>query len=351
MQRKEKDMRLAAQAKMGYYPTPDSVTGLILNHLKRMHEGVIRAFDPCAGQGTAIQMVGSHLKAKTYGIEIDIERGRQAKNILTKCLVTDYKNTKIGRGVFSLLYLNPPYDWTARSSDIERAERYEQTFLRDCIPYLCQGGILIYLIPLKRLDGHIAQMLSYRFDRVSVYRFPKEEFKAFKQLVIFGVLKKRPQKDDPLAQYLKNCGQLMSVIPYLPENPSRIYKVPASPTKANFVFRSKHIDPCELAEEIHQYGLFAQFKEMTTPLRMTEKIRPIMPLRHGHLAQILACGLINGIVWDNDKRNPLLVKGVTKKEVKHTVEIQGNIEKHIETAQIKVLIHAFNRHGEMLTIQ
>ena len=351
MQRKEKDMRLAAQAKMGYYPTPDSVTGLILNHLKRMHAGVIRAFDPCAGQGTAIHMVGSHLKAKTYGIEIDIERGRQAKDILTKCLVTDYKNTKISRGAFSLLYLNPPYDWTTKNGEIEKSERYERTFLRDCIPYLCQGGILVYLIPLKRLDGHIARMLSYRFDRVSVYRFPKEEYKAFKQVVIFGVLKKRPAKDNSLAQYLKNCGQLMSVIPYLPENPSRIYKVPASPTKANFIFRSKDIDPCELAEEVHQFGLFPQFKEMTTPLRMSEKIRPIMPLRHGHLAQILACGLINGIVWDKDKKSPLLVKGITKKEVKHTVEIKGDIEKHIETDMIKILIHAFNRQGEMLTIK
>ena len=56
-------------------------------------------------------------------------------------------------------------------------------------------------------------------------------------------------------------------------------------------------------------------------------------------------------VWDKDKKNPLLVKGVTKKEVKHSVEIQGDIEKHIETDQIKIVIHAFNRSGEMLTIQ
>jgi len=84
---------------------------------------------------------------------------------------------------------------------------------------------------------------------------------------------------------------------------------------------------------------------------MAEKIRPIMPLRHGHLAQILACGLMNGIVWDRDRRNPLLVKGVTKKEVRHSVEIQGDVEKHIETDQIKIVIHAFNRHGEMLTIE
>jgi len=78
---------------------------------------------------------------------------------------------------------------------------------------------------------------------------------------------------------------------------------------------SKTIDPEELAEEIREYGLFEQFSEMTTPLRMTEKIRPIMRLRYGHLAQIIACGFMNGVVWDRDKRKPLLVKGATKKRL------------------------------------
>jgi len=265
--------------------------------------------------------------------------------------VTDYQNTRISHGSFSLLWLNPPYDWTAKDEEIERSERYERTFLRDCIPYLCPLGILVYLIPQRRLDRHIARMLSYRFEQLRVFRFPEEEYKAFKQLVIFGVLKKKPDKDDKTTEYLKQCGALKTVVPYLPDDPPHIYEVPVSPAKATFVFRSKDIDPDELADEIQQHGLFFQLKEMTTPLRMAEKIRPIMPLRHGHLAQILACGLMNGIVWDTDRKNPLLVKGVTKKEVKHSVEVHGDVEKHIETDQIKIVIHAFNRKGEMLNIQ
>ena len=344
-------MRLAAQAKMGYYPTPDEVTPIIARYINRQRNGLIRALDPCAGEGTAVKLVGDHLQAETYGIEIDIERGKIAKETLTKCLVTDYQNTRISHGSFSLLWLNPPYDWATRDNEIEKSERYERTFLRDCIPYLSPGGILVYLIPQRRLDGHIARMLSYRFEQISVFRFPEKEYRAFKQLVIFGVLKKKPDKDDRLSEYLKNCGQLKALVPYLPQRPPRVYEVPTSPAKATFLFRSKDIEPEELAEEIRKHGLFSQFKEMTTPLSMAEKIRPIMPLRHGHLAQILACGLMNGIVWDRDRTNPLLVKGVTKKEVRHSVEIQGDVEKHIETDQIKIVIHAFNRHGEMLTIE
>ena len=344
-------MRLAAQAKMGYYPTPDEVTPIIARYINRQRNGLIRALDPCAGEGTAVKLVGDHLQAETYGIEIDIERGKIAKEILTKCLVTDYQNTRISHGSFSLLWLNPPYDWATRDNEIEKSERYERTFLRDCIPYLSPGGILVYLIPQRRLDGHIARMLSYRFEQISVFRFPEEEYRAFKQLVIFGILKKKPDKDDGLSEYLKNCGQLKALVPYLPQRPPRVYEVPTSPAKATFLFRSKDIEPEELAEEIQKHGLFEQVKEMTTPLSMAEKIRPIMPLRHGHLAQILACGLMNGIVWDRDRTNPLLVKGVTKKEVRHSVETQGDVEKHIETDQIKIVIHALNRHGHMLTIE
>jgi hypothetical protein len=344
-------MRLAAQAKMGYYPTPENVTSIIARYLKRQREGLIRILDPCAGEGTAISVIGEHLKAETYGIELDIERGAKAKEILTKCIVTDYQNTRISHSSFSLLWLNPPYDWEARETELEKSERLERTFLRDCIPYLSSRGILVYLIPQRRLDGHIARMLSYRFSDIAIYRFPEEEYRAFRQLVIFGILKKSPEKDDTVAEYLKKCGEQKAIVPYLPQDPPRIYEVSLSPVKAGFVFRSKDIDPKELSQEILEHGVFPQLKELTTPLRMIEKIKPIMPLRHGHLAQILACGLMNGVVWDKGKRNPILVKGITKKEVKHSVEIEGDLERHIDRDQIRILIRAFNRRGELLTIE
>jgi tRNA1(Val) A37 N6-methylase TrmN6 len=344
-------MRLAAQAKMGYYPTPDNVTSIIARYLKRLREGLIRILDPCAGEGAAINAIGDHLKAETYGVELDLERGARAKEILTKCIITDYQNTKIRHGSFSLLWLNPPYDWGARNNDLEKSERYERTFLRDCIPYISSRGILVYLIPQRRLDGHIARMLSYRFSDITVYRFPEEEHRAFRQLVILGILKKTPDQDETVAEFLKNCGEQKAIVPYLPQNPLRSYDVPLSPIRPGFVFRSKDIDPEKLSQEIMEHGVFPQLKELTTPLRMVEKIKPIMPLRHGHLAQILACGLMNDVVWDKAKRNPLLVKGITKKEVKHSVEIEGDFERHIDRDQIRILIRAFNRRGELLTIE
>jgi len=344
-------MRLTAQSKMGFYPTPDRVISIIARYLKRERDGLIRVLDPCAGEGEAIALIGNHLEADTYGVEIDTERGEKAKRILRKCLIADYQNTVISNRAFSLLWLNPPYDWASRDDEVGKAERYERTFLRDCMKYICPGGVLVYLIPQRRLDGHIARMLSYRFGQISVFRFPEAEYRAFKQLAIFGVLK-NPEKNEEAAKYLKDCGANKAVVPYLPEKPTHIYQVPLSPGKANFTFRSKDIDPDELAAEIQQHGLFPHFKEMVIPLQMAEKIQPIMPLRHGHLAQILACGLMNGIVWDKHNRNPLLIKGVTKKEVRHSIEmVDEGVERHTETDRIKIIIKAFDRNGEMITIQ
>ena len=36
-------MRLAAQAKMGYYPTPEQVTPIIARYLKRQRDGLSRS--------------------------------------------------------------------------------------------------------------------------------------------------------------------------------------------------------------------------------------------------------------------------------------------------------------------
>ena len=191
--------RLASIAKMGYYPTPEELTPCIARHLASKEAGIIRIFDPCAGEGTALKALGDHLNAETYGIEIDKQRGAKAQAVLTKCLITDYKATSIAQGFASLLYLNPPYDWSARQ-EIEQSERYERTFLRETIKYLTPQGILVYLIPKMRLDTFIARMLSYRFENIRVYAFPETLYRQFKQIILFAVRKKTAMQDDGICR-------------------------------------------------------------------------------------------------------------------------------------------------------
>ena len=342
-------MRLAAQAKMGYYPTPQLVVSLISGILIRNNPGNIKILDPCAGEGIAIKELSEFLQCESYGIELDTYRGKIAKENLTQCLITDYESTRISHQAFSVLYLNPPYDWIIRNDEVSASERYERTFLRNTIRYLMSGGILVYLIPQSRLDKHISKILGYRFSDIRVFRFPDEEYKSFKQIVIFGVLKKDAESDHEIISYLINIGQGQAIIPSI-ENADCEYRVPTSPKVKNFLFRTLWIDPEELEIEIRRHGLKEKIKTQVSPVSLSERIKPIMPLRHGHLAQLLACGMMNGIVFDKDDRNPLLVKGITRKVVETRTEHENGKEKIIEQDKIVITINAINQRGELITI-
>ena len=342
-------MRLAAQAKMGYYPTPQSVISLIADILIRNGKSNIKLLDPCAGEGTALKQIGEILDAETYGIELDTERGRIAKENLTQCLITDYMATRISNHAFSMLYLNPPYDWAVKNNEVSASERYERTFLRNTLRYLIPNGVLVYLIPQARIDKTIARILAYRFKGVKVFRFPEDEYKAFKQIVLFGVLKKHAKHNEDLAHYLTETGRLKAILPFLDRADCK-YNAPPSPAIKNFLFRTTRIDPGELEIEVRKYGLNGKISRLVKPLTLSERIKPIMPLRQGHLAQLLACGMMNGVVFDKNGRNPLVIKGITRKEVETRTEHEDGKEKIIETDKIVITINAINEYGEFITI-
>ena len=342
-------MRLAAQAKCGFYPTPPSVVSLISGILIRNGPEKIRLFDPCAGEGHALKHLGETLNGETYGIELDAGRGKAAKENLTHCLITDYEATRISNQAFSLLFLNPPYDWTIRNDDVSASERYERTFLRNTIKYLTPNGVLIYLIPQSRLDKAIAKILAFRFTDVRVFRFPEKEYESFKQLVLFGTLKKRPESDDELAQSLTDIGHRKYIIPFLDKAECK-YLIPQSPSVKNFLFRTTRIDTEELETELKECGLRQKINRIVSPLSLSEKIKPIMPLRQGHLAQLLACGMMNGVVFDKDGRNPLVVKGITRKVVETRTEHEDGKERIIETDKIIITINAIDERGKQITI-
>ena len=184
---------------------------------------------------------------------------------------------------------------------------------------------------------------------MKVFRFPEDEYKAFKQIVLFGVLKKRAEHDDNLARYLTDVGHCKNIVPFLDKTDCE-YTVPLSPVTKNFLFRTTRIDPKELKIEVRQYGLREKINRLVKPLTLSERIKPIMPLRQGHLAQLLACGMMNGVVFNKDGRNPLVVKGITRKKVETRTEHEDGKEKIIETDKIVITINAINENGEFFTI-
>jgi hypothetical protein len=97
------------------------------------------------------------------------------------------------------------------------------------------------------------------------------------------VLKKRPDNDEDLERYLTDVGHCKAIVPFLDKAECKYTVQPSSNIK-NFLFRTTRIDSKELEVEVRQHGLRDKINRLVKPLTLSQRIKPIMPLRQGHLA-------------------------------------------------------------------
>ena len=122
--------RLGPMSDMEYYPTQPGVPAFVasLFNYHRMPE-TVRMIDTSAGEGDALRILedsirfeyeqrrGERLRKKaveTYGVELDLNRAKEARKKLGKVVQTDFSNMLITDGVFNVNFLNPPYDRAPR---------------------------------------------------------------------------------------------------------------------------------------------------------------------------------------------------------------------------------------------
>lgn len=310
--------RLASTAKAGFFPTPERVTEWITRFVVSPTNGG-RLLDPCAGEGIAAQTIATAWHLESYGIEIDAERALEASRRLHRVLHLDYTAVRTSHHAYQALYLNPPYDYAEGEG-----RRTEYQFLRDTTKWLQPGGLIIYIIPQYRVDARMAGFLATAYESISAYRFPDPEYANFRQAVLFGIAKKVPVRDEATALAL--LQQCRGSLPTLPEAPSDQdkYHLPVTTnsnassdsTGPRFYFRGTEINPQEALIEAVEYGAWktAEWQEWMMPRRELAAFRPLMPLKKGHLAMLIAAGLMQNLRLESpDGSESLLVKGRTYK--------------------------------------
>jgi SAM-dependent methyltransferase len=167
-------MRVAATAKAGYYPTPTSIIAFLVSRLEYQPKAAL--LDPCCGTGEALSRLAAIVGGSSTGLEPDAERAALARTRLSSLHHGDALAFD-ARG-FSLLFLNPSYDSDA-------GERLELRFLWHFTPALVTGGLLVFIIPESILD-EVCPHLEHHFNRLGVYRFPGDEYEAFRQVIVVG---------------------------------------------------------------------------------------------------------------------------------------------------------------------
>src|SRR3990172_8327459 len=233
--------RLESVAKAGYYPTPPSVVERAAALIRPAHQTgrqAVRLLDPCCGTGAA-------------------------------------------HGSFSCLWLNPPYDHD------DEAKRLEHAFLTTMSRALCPGGLLVLIVPQRRLAVS-ARYLAGHYTRLACYRFPDAEYASFSQVVLLAV--KRDGAVGEAQWRTRIEAWAAEPLPELPPAGSAepLYDLPALPA-GPVLFASQFFDPEVAAQQARQSGLWASpaLAERLWPAE-ERPVRPLTPLRRGHPGGALA---------------------------------------------------------------
>jgi hypothetical protein len=302
----------------------------------------VRLLDPCAGRGEAVATIARALGAESYGIELNEERALACRERLDHVLATSAFSVRLANGAFSALLLNPPYDYD------EDKRRLEHAFLVTMTRALCPGGVLVFLVPQRRLPVS-ARYLASHYTRFVLYRFPDPEYAAYQQVVLFAVRKAQGALDPAAqAQLEEACA---GELPPLPDAVRAqdsaadavalndpIAHVPAM-RAGDVLFASLFFDPQQAAAEARRRGVWTQV-EVTEQLWPADErpVRPLMPLRKGHLALLIAAGMLNNVVLRQGSER-VLVKGRTTKALTpiETDDERTEVEREVIRTSVQVL--------------
>ena len=341
-------MRLAAQAKGGFYPTPPRVLDLLATRLRpparlpARYEGTVRLLDPCCGAGAALAHLTSRLHPysalplETYGVELHQERSTQATTRLDHTLATDLFAAAIANRAFGLLLLNPPYDHDGEE------KRSEHRFLRHCTRYLAEHGVLVFIVPRRRLPVS-ARFLAAHYRRLACWAFPHPERAAFDQVVLTGCRRARSQPDPAAEQQLHRWAE--EELRALTPAPTPLYTVPATPA-GDLLFSTRTVDPLAAAAEARRTGLWthATITDALWPPQ-TPRPRPLLPLRRGHLAMLVAAGFLDNLCLEANGQR-LLVKGRTAKEL---VLVERTRAQETRRERLRTTVVALDLHTGAIT--
>ena len=331
-------MRLAAQYRGGFYPTPINVVDLVagLVHVPSSYYGcreTVRILDPCCGAGEALARLADRIgepgavSVETFGVELHTQRAEQARERLDRTLAVDLFGTSIANGAFGVLLLNPPYD-----ADAGGKKRVEHRFLVHTTRYLAEDGLLILIVPRKRLAVS-ARYLASHYRRIRCWAFPEPEREAFDQVVLMAYRRAEPLPDPHAEEQIREWvdGEPETLAAH--RHP--VYAAATTPAD-DILFATRTVDPVAAAAEARRSGLWVS-PEITDSLWPTGDLRtrPLMPLRRGHMAMLVAAGFLDNLCLESDGQR-ILVKGRTSKEFV-LVEATEDKETHRERLRTTVV--------------
>jgi Uncharacterised methyltransferase family (DUF6094) len=339
--------RRAAILKLSYFPLPEVEAKRIRHCLQ--FAPVSTALDPCAGTGAALRIISDAPGCRRYGVELDSMRAAAAAEILDEVVQGSVFDTHCPADSHSLLYLNPPYMDEVMD---DHSRRSEGVFLEYCYRWLQPGGVLVLIIPGKRLPS-CETILSVHFREVTVYKLTDPEAARFNQVAVFAVRRSRRERerlrDSEISVARRRLGDIghsyRSITPL--GTPERTYVVPPSVNNVRLLYRGLPLDIIEDVLPVSR--AYRQASRAIFAPQIQVMGRPLTPLHEGH-AGILSCsGIIDGILGQGSDLHVACWQA--RKVVDHFEEEDDNgvitIRDRERFSQALTLIYADGRTREL----
>ena len=204
---------------------------------------------------------------------------------------------------FSLIYLNPPYDFEVGG---ERSQRMERLFLEHVYRWLKRGGVLVMVIPGHYLHD-CSQILAHQFRDVRVHRLTESQSVKYKQVVVIGVRRTRAEKDrfsDTEITRARMRFESLATDPEkllpLPTEPEAVYAAPPGEA-VQMVYRGLPLDQIE--DLLPKSSAYRQASAILIAPPSDVSGRPLTPLHGGHVGLLCTAGMLNGIFGDGQTRH------------------------------------------------
>ena len=174
-----------------------------------------------------------------------------------------------------------------------------------------------------------ARYLSTHYGRMRCWAFPHPEREVFDQVVLMGYRKADPVPDahgeSMVLEWAVGEPEPMRPEQYPPFTPK-------TTPSGDILFTTRTVDPVAAAAEARRSGLWTSTEITDTlwPARDT-RTRPLMPLRRGHMAMLVAAGFLDNLCLEAEDRR-ILVKGRTSKEM---VIVEDSPEKEVHREKLK----------------
>ncbi len=300
-----------------------------MRRLVRFPAEQCQVLDPCSGTGAALKSLSSDSSARMHGIELDAYRAAEARDVLDEVIQGSAFDTHSPVESFSLLYLNPPYDFEMGEGKNKRMERL---FLEHVARWLKPGGVLVFVLPYDRVYD-CRGTLTAQFRDKAIYRLTAPESVTYKQVVLFGARRSRQERERMTDRAvnegnwkLQQLTRSYTAIPPLPDEPDRQYAVPPAPP-ARLEYRGLPLDLIE--DLLDNSAAWRQAQRITHAPKTEFSGRPLTPLHKGHVGLLCTSGLLNGIFGPAEDRHVACWESV---KVVDRIEEEGE---HADTTVIR----------------